>query len=117
MERQEDERLEALVLETGCKKDIHSLVSKPGEYCDCRDTGLKGFLECRHERPEVCKYVLPFGYGFFCKCQTFTKYLFMKRFFSTPSISRGLTSERSEPTLIQSSFRVKMGCDRSLGDT
>ena len=62
------ERLEALVRETGCNKDLRSLVSKPGEYCDCRDTELKGFLECRHEHPQGCKYMLPFGYGFFCKC-------------------------------------------------
>jgi len=68
MERQENERLEALVRETGCKKDLRSLVSKPRDYCDCHDTGLKRFLECHHEHSEGCKYVLPFGYGFFCKC-------------------------------------------------
>jgi len=68
MERKEDERLEALVRETGCKKDIGSLMSKPRDYCDCLDTGLRGFLECRREHPELCKYVFPFGHGFFCKC-------------------------------------------------
>ena len=61
-------QIEALIQETGCQYDPASLVSALDVHCLGRSVGFEAYCQCGHEKPALCRYALPSGYRFFCKC-------------------------------------------------
>jgi hypothetical protein len=34
--------------------------------CEAKSMGIDQFVKCLAEHPQDCRFVMPFGYGFFC---------------------------------------------------
>lgn len=68
MGQPQDERMETLIRDTGCDRDIRALLSRPDDHCRAVDVGFDAFLECHHEQPQLCRFARSFGHAFFCRC-------------------------------------------------
>jgi hypothetical protein len=68
MERDYEEELETIIGELQCSNDLRCYRSGLEDLCKAKDIGLESFLECLEENPNECRFSVPYGHSFFCKC-------------------------------------------------
>jgi len=60
--------VEEIIGRLQCPKDFECYKSGFENLCKARDFGAERYLECLKKEPRECKFAVPFGYGFLCKC-------------------------------------------------
>ena len=48
------------------RREEHTATKLARESCKTLDIGIDGYEECLRAGPNLCRYALPFGYGFLC---------------------------------------------------
>jgi hypothetical protein len=61
-------RIEEIIAAMQCPKDFECYKSRFTKLGKARDIGLKSFLVCLEENPELCQFSLQFGNSYFCTC-------------------------------------------------
>jgi len=68
MEEVHKKEIEEIIARMKCPRDFECYKSGFENRCKAKDIGIESFLECLEENPQECKFSMPFGYSYFCKC-------------------------------------------------
>ena len=68
MDEQQRNILDDLVSQTDCPKGFECVESKFEVLGKAKDRGLEGYLDCLDDSAPSCKFGVPFGSGYFCRC-------------------------------------------------
>ena len=62
------EAIEEIMGRTQCPKNFRCAESEFEVLCKAKDIGLDSYLECLEHDASRCKFALPFGNSYFCRC-------------------------------------------------
>jgi hypothetical protein len=68
MEQAHEQEIEEIIGQTACPKDFACHRSAFQVLCKAKDVGIESFLECLEEKPFACKFAVPFGSLYYCRC-------------------------------------------------
>ena len=61
-------QIEKIIMDMECPKDFECYKSGFAHIGKVKYAGIESFLECSEEKPEICRFSLPFGYAYLCEC-------------------------------------------------
>ena len=67
MEQRHKEAIEQIITEMECPRDFLCYKSEFTKLCKARRL-TDEYANCIEEEPQHCKFSLPFGYGYMCRC-------------------------------------------------
>ena len=68
MKQEDRKRIEQIIGEMQCPKNFKCAESGFENVCKANDNRLDDFLICLEEYPMACKFVVPFGASYYCRC-------------------------------------------------
>ena len=68
MEQTYEKEIEEIIGQTACPKGFACHRSAFEVLCKAKDIGVESFVVCLEEEPFECKFSLPFGYSYYCRC-------------------------------------------------
>ena len=69
MEEKVDNTIENIMEQVKCPKNFSCLKSESEDICKAEDMGLDDYVECLESEPGLCRFSIPFGATYFCKCK------------------------------------------------
>ncbi|UCE48863.1 MAG: hypothetical protein JSW47_01725 [Phycisphaerales bacterium] len=69
MEEKVDNTIENIMERMTCPKGFACLQLESKDICKVEDLGLDDYVECIEHEPRLCRFSLPFGATYFCKCK------------------------------------------------
>jgi hypothetical protein len=68
MKEDDKKKIEEIIGGMQCPADFKCYKSELENVCKAQDIGLKECLACLEEDPRGCKFALPFGKTYLCRC-------------------------------------------------
>ena len=68
MEPDHEKEIRQIIAEFDCPKDFVCYKSGFSNLCEAKDIGLERYLECFHESPEKCMFLLSYANVHYCDC-------------------------------------------------
>lgn len=68
MEEDYKRKIEEIIGSMQCQADFKCYKSELEDVCKAKDIGLKECLDCLEDAPLNCKFSLPFGQAYLCRC-------------------------------------------------
>ena len=68
MDEEIRQKIEEIMRQMECPKDFKCVKTGFQQLCKARDTYLDNYLECLDDNFKQCKFSLPFGRSYFCRC-------------------------------------------------
>ncbi len=68
MEQEDLRKIEEIMGEMTCTKDFKCAASEFQMVCKANDHGVDDVLLCLEEDNMACKFVVPFGENYYCRC-------------------------------------------------
>ncbi|MDD5254510.1 MAG: hypothetical protein PHR11_00465 [Candidatus Omnitrophica bacterium] len=70
MENQDSfsKQIKELIGNLQCPKEFRCCKLANGKLCKAEDIGCDTYIKCLEEKPQECKFALPFGYSWNCSC-------------------------------------------------
>ena len=68
MDNKAEEQIKQITDNMQCPNDFVCVKSNYETLCKAKNIGMRDFLQCEDQDSAVCKFSLPFGNSYFCKC-------------------------------------------------
>ncbi len=61
-------KIEEIIGQMECPKDFRCARNGFETLCEAKDCGVAGLIYCLEDNPMLCKFALPFGFTYVCRC-------------------------------------------------
>ena len=61
-------KIEEIIGQMECSKDFKCTRKESEQLCNAGKMGVDGLLYCLEDNPMLCKFALPFGFTYVCRC-------------------------------------------------
>lgn len=63
-----EEKIRSIVGDVQCPNNFRCCASDLQDICKAQNIGVNSFIRCLFEEPENCKFAVPLGSTYLCKC-------------------------------------------------